>query len=45
MSYLGELRQNLRPLAAASLATGTSLPLFAYTNSIFAPHLIKDFGW
>ena len=45
MSYLGELRQNIRPLAAASLATGTSLPLFAYTNSIFAPHLVKDFGW
>ncbi len=45
MGYLGELRQNLRPLAAASLATGTSLPLFAYTNSIFAPHLVKDFGW
>ncbi len=45
MSYLGELRQNIRPLAAASLATGTSLPLFAYTNSVFAPHLIADFGW
>ena len=44
-SYLGELRQNIRPLAAASLATGTSLPLFAYTNSVFAPHLIKEFGW
>jgi MFS family permease len=43
--YLGELRANARPLAAASLATGTSLPLFAYTNSVFAPHLIKDFGW
>jgi MFS family permease len=45
MSYFGELRQNIRPLAAASLATGTSLPLFAYTNSLFAPHLIKEFGW
>ena len=45
MSYLGEFRQNIRPLAAASLATGTSLPLFAYTNSLFAPHLIKEFGW
>ncbi len=43
--YLGELRQNMRPLAAASLATGTSLSLFAYTNSIFAPHLIKEFDW
>lgn len=45
MSYFGELRQNVRPLAAASLGIGTSLPLFAYTNSIFAPHLIEAFGW
>ncbi len=45
MSYLGELRQNIRPLLAASLGVGTSLPLFAYTNSVFAPHLIADFGW
>lgn len=45
MSYLGELRDNIRPLAAASLGCGTSLPLFAYTSSVFAPHLIKEFGW
>ncbi len=45
MSYLGELRQNIRPLAAASLGAGTSLPLFAYTNSVFSPFLIKEFGW
>ena len=45
MSYLDEWRRSIRPLAAASLATGTSLSLFAYTNSVFAPHLIKEFGW
>lgn len=45
MSYLGELRQNVRPLLAASLGVGTSLPLFAYTNSVFAPFLIEEFGW
>jgi MFS family permease len=45
LSYLGELRQNIRPLVSASLGVGTSLPLFAYTNSVFAPHLIKEFGW
>jgi len=45
LSYLGELRQNIRPLVAASLGVGTSLPLFAYTNSVFAPYLVKDFGW
>jgi len=44
-SYLGELKRNARPLVAASLGCGTSLPLFAYTNSVFAPHLIEEFGW
>lgn len=45
MSYFGELRQNIRPLAAASLGAGVSLPFFAYTNTVFSPHLIKEFGW
>jgi MFS family permease len=45
MSYLGELKANIRPLAAASLGSGTSLSLFSYTNSVFAPHLVKEFGW
>lgn len=44
-SYLGEFRRNIRPLMAASLGAATSLPFFAYTNSIFAPHLIHQFGW
>ena len=45
MSYLGELRDNARPLAAASLGCGTGLPLFAYTTTVFSPHLIREFGW
>lgn len=45
MGYFGEFRQQWRPLAAASLGSAVSLPLFAYTNSAFAPHLIKEFGW
>ncbi|HEX8058009.1 MAG TPA: MFS transporter [Novosphingobium sp.] len=45
MSYLGELRDNAKPLLAASLGCGTSLPLFAYTSSVFSPHLVKAFGW
>lgn len=45
MSYFGELRQNIRPLAAASLGGGVSLPFFAYTNTVFSPHLIREFGW
>ena len=44
-SYWGELLQHIKPLTAASLGVGTSLPLFAYTNSVFAPHLIEEFGW
>ncbi len=43
--YLGELRLHWKPLLAASLGLGTSLSLFAYTNSVFAPHLIEEFGW
>jgi predicted MFS family arabinose efflux permease len=39
------MRRNWRTLLAASLGSGTSIPLFAYTNSAFAPHLIKEFGW
>lgn len=45
MSYFGELRKNIRPLAAASLGLGSSLPFLAYANSIFAPHLVAAFGW
>lgn len=45
MSYLGELRQHARPLAAASIGSGTGISLFAYMASVFAPHLVKAFGW
>lgn len=45
MSYFGELRQNIRPLVAASLGAGVSLPFYAYTNTVFSPFLVKEFGW
>jgi MFS family permease len=45
VSYLGELRINIRPLLAASLGVGTSLPFDAYTNSIFARYLVQEFHW
>jgi MFS family permease len=45
MKYFEEFRQHWRPLLAASLGCSVSLPLFAYTNSAFAPHLVKEFGW
>jgi MFS family permease len=44
-TYLSELRHNARPLAAASLGVAVSLPLLGYTNSVFAPFLLAEFGW
>lgn len=45
MTYLGELRQNIRPLAAASLGSGAGLMLMSYATTIFGPYLVKTFGW
>lgn len=45
MSYLGELRRNARPLAAASVGCGSGLMLMHYVTTIFGPFLIKEFGW
>ena len=43
--YFGELVRHWRPLLAASLGAGVSLPLFAYVNTVFAPYLLREFGW
>lgn len=45
MSYWGEMRQNKRSLAAASLGSGVGLMLMSYASTIFAPYLLKEFGW
>jgi MFS family permease len=45
LSYLGELRRNVRPLAAASLGVGSGLMLMSYITTIFGPYLVKEFGW
>jgi MFS family permease len=45
MSYLGELRRNVRPLAAASLGVGSGLMLMSYITTIFGPYLVEEFGW
>ncbi|MBW8784403.1 MAG: MFS transporter [Novosphingobium sp.] len=45
MSYLGELRQNVRPLAAAAIGSASGLTVAAYTTSIFSPYLIERFHW
>lgn len=44
-SYLGELAANWRVLLAASLGMAVGIQLFSYITSIFAPFLIKQFGW
>src|SRR5437762_6402662 len=45
MTYFGELRRNIRPLAAASLGSGAGLMLMSYATTIFGPYLVKTFGW
>lgn len=43
--YLGELRDNIRPLAAAAIGSASGLMVAAYTTSIFSPYLIAQFHW
>ena len=44
--YWAELRQNWRPLLAATFGLGTGYAaLSLYTPSVIAPHLIEEFGW
>lgn len=45
MTGSGEFRAHWRPLLAGSLGVGTALSLNTYILSIFAPYMIKDFGW
>ena len=45
MSYLGELRENWRPLSAATAGLAAGLSLSAYTNATMGPHFLTAFGW
>ncbi|MBX7434611.1 MFS transporter [Mycobacterium sp. Y57] len=45
MTYLGELRINWRPLAAATAGLSAGLSLSAYTNAAMAPQFLGAFGW
>jgi MFS family permease len=45
MSYLGELRSNWQPLAAATAGLSAGLSLSAYTNAAMAPQFLASFGW
>jgi MFS family permease len=45
LTYSGELRANMRPLAAATVGMGFGHQLTFYILSIFMPHLLSTFGW
>lgn len=45
MSYLSEFRVNWRILLATFIGIATGNTLSHYTMSLFAPELIKEFGW
>jgi MFS family permease len=45
MKYLGEFRVNWRYLLGGAIGLGSGLSLQSYITSVFAPYLLKDFGW
>ena len=45
MTYLGEFRTNWQTLLATFIGIATGNTLSHYTMSLFAPELIKEFGW
>lgn len=45
MAYLGEIRDNWRYVAAASIGQAAGYSLFNYIGNVFPPHLIQEFGW
>lgn len=45
MTYLGEFRANWRTMVAATVGMGTGYILYLYLQSLFAPHLLREFGW
>lgn len=45
MTGSSEFRRHWRPLLAGSIGVGTALSFNTYVLSIFAPYMIKEFGW
>jgi MFS family permease len=43
--YVREFKRNWRPLASAAIGMAAGIGINAYVASLFAPHLIKEFGW
>lgn len=45
MKYAGEFREHWRSWVGAALGLSVGAGTQAYSNSLFAPHLIAEFGW
>lgn len=45
MSYVRELRENWRPLLAATIGIGSGLSIHGTITSAIAPSLVADVGW
>lgn len=45
MSYLSELRVNWRYVTAAAVGMACGYSFNLYLSSLFAPHLLQQFGW
>jgi MFS family permease len=45
MGYLSEIRVNWRYVVAAAVGLGSGHTFNMYLSSIFAPHLLQEFGW
>lgn len=45
MNYSGEFRAYWRSLLAGVVGLGSGLSLITYITSLFAPHLLQEFGW
>ena len=43
--YLGELRAQVRPLAAATIGIAFGMSINNYTSSLFGAQLVAEFGW
>lgn len=44
-AYWAEPVTHWRALLSATVGLGFGIGLNAYTTSLFAPHLLKEFGW
>jgi MFS family permease len=43
--YFAEFRRNWRAMAAGVIGVGGGYGVYGYIASLFAPHMLKEFGW